>query len=194
VKALYKWWNIPDDSVKTPFLILPHSYGITRDEKLPEASKLALNKAAAILKEHPQATILLVMSNIFWKPIEYELNLKLAYLRSISVDMTRVVSGGGIVSTVEEILRTKDLYGLDGREVVSICDHLHARRIRYLWRRLAPEVQAKIVSITGKWDKTATSWFLRSNFRWLLGNIIHLCIFMILGKKSVNITHSIAKK
>jgi hypothetical protein len=191
MKALYKLWSVRDDVISKPSVIFPHLFGITRDEKLPETSKRILDRSVELLKKYPEARLLLVSCSFFWKPLEYEWQLKIDYLKSISADLTRIVDGGGVLTTLDEIAKAISTLDLTGREVVAVCEKIHSRRVRYFWRKLAPLVKFKIFAIEGVWDKTMPSWFMRSNFRWLIGNVVNLFLFIILGKRISKITHNV---
>jgi hypothetical protein len=128
--------------------------------------------------------------------MSYELGLKLKYLRSIlsEAEMKRVIDGGGVRTTLDEIIKLNSAFSLAGREVVSVCDRIHARRVHYFWRKVAPSVGIKIATVAGTWDKRMPSLFMHSDFRYLIGNILNLAMFMIIGKKMINMAHKVAKK
>jgi hypothetical protein len=191
---LYEWWNLPDDELIEPLIIFPHFYGISVNDNLPESSQRVLDRSIQLLKKYPQSSLFLVSSNFFWREASYELSLKREYLRSKSVDMGRVIDGGGIQSTLDEILRLNSRINLTGKEVVSVCDRIHARRVRYFWRKLAPLVKIKIAGVKGVWDRSMPSFFCRSDLRWLAGNILSMVLFRIFGRRTVAMKHIVKKK
>jgi len=107
--------------------------------------------------------------------------------------MTRVDNGGGVCSTLEEISAVNRIYDLANYEVVSIGDWIHARRIRYFWRKLFPLVSVKVISVRGRWDKFMPSLFQQSDSRWLLGNILHLILFFFFRDRIARLTHPIRR-
>lgn len=157
------------------------------------------------MNKFPGAWCIIFDSNYFKVPKEYEgkseeyeCQLKREYLmkkfgrkkasrKNLSIDFNRITFatkyGLSICNTVQEIDFTNNFYDLNNMEVASVCDHLHARRVRYIWKKLTLELKMntdyKVVSEEGVWKRSLPSFWQKSNFRWLVANMIG-CLFCFL--------------
>lgn len=189
--ALFKEKKVVD-----PRLILSHGYGITRGNELPISAKRVLDKTVELMKEFPGARCLIFDSDYFWQPKEFEGQLKKDYLKTLDADFRRIEFGGGICTTIEEIDKANDLWDLKNLEVVSVCDKMHACRVRYIWKALTrdfqPKIKFKIVGIKGKWTNEMPSKWQRSSLNWLIANVVGYLAYLVRGvEKFKRFTHKV---
>jgi hypothetical protein len=196
---LLKLWNIGDDEVANPSYILAHGYGTTKNKELPISAKRVLEKTVELMKKFPSAKCIIFDSNYFAVPQkytgkseEYECELKKKYLASLGADFSRIIFGTDfkqvpltICSTVQEVGLAMSHFYLGGDEVISVCDRIHARRVRYILRKSLHNwlwlVKYKIIGVDGVWTKNMPSKWQQSDFRWLLCNVVGCLGYALLG-------------
>ncbi len=197
IGLLKKWWAIKDDEVDKACLILAHGYGLTKDDKLPENAKRVLAKTLELARRFPAAKILFYNANCYWRPEQFEAQLKKDYLTALGVEADDPIwdniIDNGVNSTINEVLIALNTDDLAGKAVVSLCEQIHMRRIRLIWkketRRYHPKVDFKIVGVPGAWTSEMPSFFCKSASRWLLLNIIFSGAYAIFGNLMKNLSH-----
>lgn len=191
---IYSLWSVSDDRPVLPSVILAHGYGITLSDSLPDPAIKVLDLSISLHKQF-QIPIWLGDSNYFWRPAEFEGGLKDVYLHKMGVDFDRV-KHLNVSSTIDEIDRAVEYLASDiqNYEIISVCDRIHARRIKAFWKRLYPEARVKIVTVDGSWTREMPSRLQSSKLWWLVGNVIHLLLFKVFGRLSNKLTHHLTLK
>jgi hypothetical protein len=184
------------NEVVNPHRILSHDYAITRGNELSVSTKRVLDKTVELMEKFPGARCLIFDSDYFWQPKEFINQLKKDYLATLGADFRRIDFGGGICTTIEEIDKANDLLDLKNLEVVSVCDKMHACRVRYIWKALTrdfqPKVNFKVVGIKGKWTNEMPSKWQRSSLNWLIANIVGYLAYVLQGvEKFKKFTHKV---
>ena len=197
IGLLKKWWAIKDDAVAKACLILAHGYGLTKDDKLPENAKRVLAKTLELARKFPAAKILFYNANCYWRPEQFEAQLKKDYLTALGAEaddpIWDKIIDNGVNSTINEVLIALNTDNLAGKTVISICERIHMRRIRLIWqretRRYHPKVDFKIIGFEGIWTDDMPSFFCKSASRWLALNIIFSGAYAIFGNLMKNLSH-----
>jgi len=184
VKSLY---GLKDNAVSDCDLIVPLGYGLDKLEELPDPSIKTL-KAVARIAILQGEVIAFASSNYFWAGSdEYENSLKIKYLLSLGVEK-RVVVAKGITNSVTEarnILNSVIKNNIPHRRILVVCDWMHARGARIIWKKIFPGSRILIVSVDGKWDKHHVASLQQSSFRWLLACILRHVALILLGPNMV---------
>lgn len=149
---------------------------------LPKATVATLTFAANAVASGKAKRMSWGDTDRFGVPVVEIVKAKLKLLASHGLDKRSVTSIESVnsVTEVETILAANPGVA----RILVICDWRHTRRLRRVWQHFF-HGELAFVSVNPDWDEDHPSWFCRSNFRWLLGNIAHDLIMKVRGVEAM---------
>lgn len=195
IKSLYGLKNSPFSHCD---LVVPLGYGLLNRDKLPDASEKTLQEAIRIVANH-QTPIAWASANFFWSGCEEEENrIKLTKVHDARLTTVPIIAEGvfNSVTEAQNIRQAVIKAGIElqSKTIVVVADWAHARSARRIWRKVFPESTIIVLSIEGKWDKSNPVRFARSEFRWLLINVVRHLGLRIFGLRFVGLIHHPIRK
>ncbi|MCH7759246.1 hypothetical protein IID20_02735 [Patescibacteria group bacterium] len=173
--------------------VVPLSYGLINEKKLPKISKKLLQEAAeTALKYHAQIAWSSV--DYFWDgDTEQENALKLEQIRNTGFMDNPIITEKGCNNTITEMQNVRQAIinnngTLENKTIVFVADWLHARSVLKIGKHIFPEATVVIKSLNDEWNEPDhPSFLLRSKLRWFSVNLIRHLALMVLGFKIVGL-------
>lgn len=169
-----------------PDLIVSITYGSKR-EILADATRDALLEAVRLEKKYPYARIAFGCPSNCYPGSEFtECEMKKELLIGMhGINPYRVLIGGvcsNSITEAEAIKQSADTRKLHTDCVLVICTRIHARSIRYIWKKLFPDSLIVLRILPGDPDVERNHQILlqRGRLRWLLANMarhVFMCMF-----------------
>ncbi|MEK9209490.1 MAG: hypothetical protein AAB926_01530 [Patescibacteria group bacterium] len=150
--------------------------------------------AAAIAKAIPESEIFFVPANVLGpEALKTEIRLRLRILQAEGVSRSRIsFLRVGISSTFGEawevlsyVLGTIRRHYGGHVNVMVIADWPHTRRAKKIFELIferAMNVEVLARSVEGEWDGNHPA--VKSSRSWLIGNILHYLLVLVLGEKA----------
>ncbi len=187
INLIMFFWKFPDDEIFNPGIIVPLCYGLISPKELPDAEKKVLEETAKLAKIFPTTKIVFASSECFWSGCkEQEDGLKLEFLVKMGIDPSMITIAGGVNNSVEEAEKITKVSSKAARTIV-ICDWMHTRSARKIWKKVSPDTPLAMHSVKGDWNESLPATFQKSPARWLLANILRHVLFCIIGKRIAKI-------
>lgn len=173
-----RFYRLRDDEIAQCDIIVPHCYGLLKDDTLPEATRLTLTEAVMLSRCFPKAQILMTSASYFGGNRQYiEDGLKVVFLKRFGV--TAFVLAG-IRNTVYEVRAVhaeikQRADPLPHRNITAICDAPQMRSVRRIWREVfadSPNVTISIKAVQARWEEPHRAKFQQSPLRWFAANIL----------------------
>lgn len=172
------WWRVENQPI-APDVLVPLSY-TTLKNQLTRGSRESLLLAKHYANVFPQAK--LVISNSahtgFPKCTEVEYAFKKALL-----DGTPHTLAGAQVNSITEAEAIKAALGVEPKEILVVCGEIHARSVRWIWRRVFPNTRITIRCIP-YWAEYQTDhpFFIeRYAWPWFFAGIARYLLLLIVG-------------
>jgi hypothetical protein len=135
-------------------------------------------------------------SSYFWPGcIVQENNLKMVILKGFGISKERIILLGGVKNTLEEIKKVRGIVGQNKPVILSIVDDIHVRSVRSMFAKIFPEAKIIIRNVEGNWDDPESPLvFGRSNWRWLMANVVRHVGYLFIGERIASFQHPLKKK
>jgi hypothetical protein len=187
-----KWLYKPKESkLKGRYdFVIPLDYGtINGNRLLPNASIKGIKKAVEIFKNDSSQAIVWT-SAPFGSPLEKVETEKLEIISSLSIDSSVVKRVGECTNSITEAEQILNFIPNASR-IIIVCDWRHARRTKRIWKYYF-KGELAIVTTDTQWNQNHKSPWCRSNFRWLLANILHHVLLICRGVNALkNTVHTL---
>lgn len=173
-------------------LVIPLDYGTLTDKKiLPKATLAGLEKAISLVKEGVAHRIAWASMNLFGVPLGNVNQEKAKLLESYGLSLSKVHSMVDCTNTITEAEQIiQNAAGLS--RIIVICDWRHARRAKLIWQHFFKGDLAFVTTNT-TWDESHSSILCRSDLGWLVGNLIHHPLILLMGVGNVRkVRHPVA--
>ncbi|MFH1780775.1 MAG: hypothetical protein ABH841_02125 [Candidatus Nealsonbacteria bacterium] len=193
IKIIRRLYSLKNPKFFYCDLVVPLSYGLLNQNKLPDAAKETLREAVRIASQH-RAPIAWANSNYLWPRCEEEENQLKVAEANIAGLITAPIIAGGVTNSITEaqsIRQTVIKKGLDlqFRKIAVVVDWPHARSALKIWKHVFPESTIIVISVNGNWHEDHPCFFQCSEARWLLINIVRHFALILLGMKTVSLFH-----
>lgn len=167
-------------------LVVASSYGLLFSKTLPDPAEKTLEEAIKIALSY-QAKLAWASANYFWPGCQDEEN-QLKLEKAKLAGLTPIVASKGAGNTVNEaeVIREAIIqtgFSLAYATIIVVADCFHSRSVRVIWKRVFPESFIAVKSVEGRWDEDHPIRFARSEWRWILINVIRHLGLIILGNR-----------
>lgn len=201
--AIVKLWKTCDSTglySKGTIVIVPITYGSSR-EKLALGTIEALARAVYLWERSDREAYIAygMPTNCYQGSASIEHRMKLAYLKSLGVFENKLIFGEECANSITEAKAVQKLIttaALEPRTCIVVCTQLHSRSVRYIWKRLFPRCDVRIVCLQGHPDVEKGHQILtqRSKWLWLFANFARHAALKTLGMERIEkISHPHAR-
>lgn len=169
-------------------LVVALGYGLTQQNRLPDAEIEVLLKAGKIAQEYDAILVWASSNYLFKGSDEIENTEKCAFLEAREFFPKQLIVAPPITNSVTEALEIRDhleCLKLDISSIVVVLHWAHARSARIIWKKVFPKKKIIIESVDGEWDESHRADLQRSNLKWLGACILRHGALRILGMRWV---------
>ena len=214
LQTLVAWWAVSEIQPTNPDVIAPSSYGLSQAEQLAKGTTAGIKKVCTYAREFPQSVIVFgnCLHSFGDSPSEerrselVERSAKNQLLLNEGIPEERIIIGGGIRSTVQEIRVVAEALrerAIKPEEILLLCEKTHSRSVLWIAERIFPEAFPG-VKISLKYTRTtgcqSNSIFplQRSRWKWLAANVARQSLltvaYFFFGTKGMEMVGNVKHK
>ncbi len=198
-KLLWGIYGIENRKVHDCTLVVPLGYGLDVRGFLPLASRETLVRGAALARDN-SVPIAFASASYFGRDSQMiesaqkkTLLLQLGFQSADEI----IAAADGVTNTIGEARALHEHLkeyptGLINC-IVIVSDWAHARRARYVFKKVFPQSVIVVHSVVCPWGALNRAWYQKFEFVWFLANIVQDCITRILGiERAAKLQHPLS--